>query len=81
VLIQKRCIPASHMLAEASLAESHESSPHGQTPQDSLPETVSRPKPEVVPRSGLEASLQITPVAGTGGASILNFVATIATCW
>jgi hypothetical protein len=40
--VQKRRIPTMRILAEASSAESHESSPHGQTPRDALPEIVSR---------------------------------------
>jgi hypothetical protein len=81
VPIQKCCIPASRMLAEASSAESHESSPHGQTPRDSLPKAVLRPEPEAMPRLGPEASLQITPTTDTGGASISDFVATITAGW
>jgi hypothetical protein len=68
--VRKRDVPALHMLAGACSAESHESSPHNQAPRDSLPETMSRLKPEAVLRSGLEALLQITPAAGVCGASI-----------
>jgi hypothetical protein len=60
-------IPTMHILVEASSAESHESSPHGQTPRDSLPKVMSRPEPhgqtprgsvpETVPRLEPEASL------------------------
>jgi hypothetical protein len=87
-LAQKCRIPAMRILAEASSVESHDSSPHGQTPRGSLPEITSRPEPrdqtpqgsvpETVPRTEPKASLQITHMAGTGGASILDVVATIA---
>jgi hypothetical protein len=76
--VRKHHIPTSRMLAEASSTESHESSPHGQMPQGSLPEIVSRPELETVLRSEPEAPLEITPVAGTGGASFLSFVVAIA---
>jgi hypothetical protein len=38
--VRKCHISASRMLAEASSDESHESSPYGQMPRDSLPEAV-----------------------------------------
>jgi hypothetical protein len=79
--VQKCHIPTSRMLAEASSAESHESSPHGQMPRASLPKVVSRPKPGAVPRSKPEAPLEITPAARTGGASFSNFGATIIEGW
>jgi hypothetical protein len=65
--IQKCHVPTSHMLAAASSVKFHESPPHSQAPQNSVPETVSRLEPEVVPRSGPEASLQMThPAASVG---------------
>jgi hypothetical protein len=66
--IQKCHVPAIGVMAEASSAESQELSPHGQVLQDSTPEFASMPKPE--------ASLRIAH--GAGGASILDFVGTIA---
>jgi hypothetical protein len=42
--IQKGRIPAVGIMAEASLAESHESSPHGQMPRDLVPKMTSRPE-------------------------------------
>jgi hypothetical protein len=47
-------------------------------PRGSLPETVLKPGPETVPRLEPEALLEITPTAGTGGASFSGFLAAIA---
>jgi hypothetical protein len=74
-------------MAEASSAESHESSPHGLTAQVSMPEILSRPEPhsqsprvslpDIAPRLEPEALLQITMPGGTGGALIPNLIAAI----
>jgi hypothetical protein len=42
----KRSVPASRMMAEASSAESQESSPHEPLPQGSVPKVAARPEHE-----------------------------------
>jgi hypothetical protein len=61
-LIQKLHVPTIGVMVEASSTKSQESSPHGQTPQDSVLEFASRPEthgqmPEAVLRTEAEASL------------------------
>jgi hypothetical protein len=85
--VRKCRIPGMRILVEMSSIESHESSPHGHTLRDSLPETMSRleahsqtPRcslPDAVPKPEPKASLQITSVGSTGGALISDFVATV----
>jgi hypothetical protein len=70
-------------MVEASLAESRESSPHGQAPQDSAPKFVSRSEThgqmlEAALILEPKALLQITHATGTSGAWILEFAGTIA---
>jgi hypothetical protein len=43
--VRKHHIAAMCILADACSAESHVSSPHGQTPRDLLPKIMSRPEP------------------------------------
>jgi hypothetical protein len=42
---RKRCVPAIGVMAEASLTESQESSPHGQAARDLVYEIASMPEP------------------------------------
>jgi hypothetical protein len=42
--VQKHCVPTIGVMEEASLIESHESSPHGQTPWDYAPKFVLWPE-------------------------------------
>jgi hypothetical protein len=88
VVPARKCrVPAIGVMAEASSAESHESSPHGLTAQVSMPEILSRPEPhsqsprvslpDIAPRLEPEALLQITMPGGTGGALIPNLIAAI----